>query len=129
VLVAYELRQKAFIFEMEMAGLIAHVPETRTSVPLPKYPSVSRDATLILAKEIETDALLRFIHQMDEPLIEEVRLFDVFTGRPVAQGRKSVSVRIVYRSAQATLEDAAVNEVHRRISDRVVEAFKAELPG
>jgi phenylalanyl-tRNA synthetase beta chain len=129
VLAAYELRQKAFIFEMEMAGLIAHVPETRTSVPLPKYPSVSRDATLILAKEIETDALLRFIHQMDEPLIEEVRLFDVFTGRPVAQGRKSVSVRIVYRSAQATLEDAAVNEVHRRISDRVVEAFKAELPG
>jgi phenylalanyl-tRNA synthetase beta chain len=129
VLAAYDLRQKAFIFEMEVSRLIPHIPETSRSLALPRYPSVSRDATLILAKEIETGALLTCIRQMDEPLVEEVRLFDVFTGAPVAEGRKSVSVRIVYRSAESTLEDAAVNEIHRRISDRLVESFKAELPG
>jgi len=129
VLAAYELRQKAFIFEMEISRLLRHIPDSRKSNPLPKFPSVSRDATLILAKETEADALLSHIRQMDEPLVEEVRLFDVFTGRPVAEGRKSVSVRIVYRSADATLEDAAVNEIHKRISQRLVKTFDAELPG
>jgi phenylalanyl-tRNA synthetase beta chain len=129
VLAAYELRQMAFVFEIEIARLIPHLAGTIRTSALPKFPSVSRDVTLILAKEEETGALLSHIRQMDEPLIEEVRLFDVFTGPPVAEGRKSVSVRIVYRSAETTLEDTAVNEIHKRISDRLIEAFNAELPG
>jgi phenylalanyl-tRNA synthetase beta chain len=89
VLAAYELRQAGVHFRNGLQRLIPHIPESRTSYPLPKFPSVSRDATLILANEVETGALLDYIRQMDEPLIEEVRLFDVFTGRPIAEGAKA----------------------------------------
>jgi phenylalanyl-tRNA synthetase beta chain len=129
VLASYELRQPAYIFEIDLERLVNHIPEVRRSRPLPRYPSTSRDATLIVDKDLEVDAVLIAIRSMDEPLVEEVRLFDVFTGAPIAEGRKSVSLRIVYRSSETTLEDAAVNELHRQISERLVKAFKAELPG
>jgi phenylalanyl-tRNA synthetase beta chain len=40
------------------------------------------------------------IRQMDQELVEEIQLFDIFQGDPVPQGRKSVSFRIIYRSAE-----------------------------
>lgn len=129
VLAAYDLRQNAFVFEIDLPRLVSHIPQVRQSLPLPKYPAVTRDATLIVGRDLEVDGLMAYVRRMDEPLAEDVRLFDVFTGRPIAEGRKSVSLRIVYRSPETTLEDAAVNEVHKRISDRLVKAFNADLPG
>ncbi|RJQ86514.1 MAG: phenylalanine--tRNA ligase subunit beta [Desulfobacteraceae bacterium] len=128
VLAAYELRQKAFVFEINLERLVIHIPETRRSRPLPKYPAVGRDATLIVSKDLEAEALLDYIHAMDEPLVEEVRLFDVYAGPPIPDGRKSISLRIVYRSPETTLEDAAVNAIHKDLSDRLVKAFNADLP-
>ncbi len=128
VLKAYELKQNAFIFEMDLKQLVDLVPDVIQSSPLPKYPSTARDATLIVDKKLETEDVLAYVRQMDEPLVEEVNLFDLFEGKPIAQGRKSISVRIVYRSSEATLEDAAVNQLHKQISDKLVAHFKADLP-
>ncbi|MBI5897047.1 MAG: phenylalanine--tRNA ligase subunit beta, partial [Desulfobacterales bacterium] len=125
---AYDLKQNAFVFELDLARLMAHISDERQNRPLPRFPSVSRDVTLSVRKELEAERLLAYVREMKAALIEEVRLFDVFDGQPIAQGYKSVSLRMVYRSAEATLEDAAVNQLHKQISDRLVEYFKAELP-
>lgn len=125
---AYDLRQKAFIFELDMQRLMDYIPDSLQSRPLPKFPATARDATLIVDKHLETGAILEQVRRMNESLVEEVRLFDVFEGRPIAEGRKSISLRIVYRSAQSTLEDAAVNQLHKTITNRLVEQFNADLP-
>jgi phenylalanyl-tRNA synthetase beta chain len=125
---AFDLRQEAFIFEVDMQLLMAHIPESLQSRPIPKFPSVARDATLIVGNSLEAGAILEQVRQMNEALVEEIRLFDVFEGGPIAQGCKSISLRIVYRSADATLEDAAVNQLHKTITNRLVEQFKADLP-
>ena len=124
----YELRQDAFIFELDMMRLMPHIPEAIQYRPLPKYPATARDATLIVDEKLEAAELLAQVHQMSETLVEAVRLFDVFKGAPIAEGRKSVSLRIVYRSAETTLEDDIVNQLHKRITDRLVDHFKAGLP-
>ncbi|MDA8137798.1 MAG: phenylalanine--tRNA ligase subunit beta [Desulfobacteraceae bacterium] len=129
VLAAYDLRQEVFIFELEMLRLGAHIPEATQSQPLPKYPSTTRDLSLIVNQDLEADALLAHVRRMDEPLMEEVRLVAVFSGQPIATGRKSVSLRMVYRSAETTLEDATVNELHMRIASHLMEHFKAQLQG
>lgn len=125
---AYDLKQDAFIFELDMERLMPHVPDTVQFIPLPKYPSTARDATLILEEKLEATELLTMVEQLNEPLVEEVRLFDVFQGDPIAEGHKSVSLRIVYRSADQTLEDEVVNQLHKRITDRLVDHFNAGLP-
>ena len=125
---AYDLKQDAFIFELDMERLMPHVPETVQFKPLPKYPSTARDATLILKENLEATELLTMVEQLNETLVEEVRLFDVFQGDPIAEGHKSVSLRIVYRSTDQTLEDEVVNQLHKRITDRLVDHFNAGLP-
>ncbi len=128
VLKAYDLKQTAFVFEMDLNALIDRIPEGIHAQPLPKYPATSRDATLIVDQSLESDTLLAQIRQMDQELVEAIQLFDVFQGDPVPENRKSVSLRIIYRSNRETLEDDTVNQVHKTITDHLVAKFKAGLP-
>ena len=128
VLTAYDLKQNAFIFEIDLEQLSNLIPEVVQAKPLPKYPSTARDATLIIDQSIEADMLIAQIRDMNQILVEEIRLFDVFQGEPVPQNRKSVSLRIIYRSDTQTLEDDQVNQIHKEITDRLVRQFKADLP-
>ena len=75
---AYDIKQPVFLFEMDLAQLLTHVPDAITSAPLPKYPSVSRDATLIVDKNVEAAAIVDHVWQAQEPLVETVKLFDPF---------------------------------------------------
>jgi len=124
----YDLKQEAFIFEMDTELLLPHIPEAVQFQPLPKYPATARDATLIVDETLEATELLTMVEQLNETLVEEVRLFDVFQGDPIAEGHKSVSLRIIYRSADQTLEDEVVNSLHKGITGRLVDHFKAGLP-
>ena len=58
---------------------------------------------------------------------EEVTLFDVYQGRPIAEGKKGVSYRIRYQSSDRTLTDEEVNRYHDKVLARIREVFSAEL--
>ena len=124
----FDLKQKAFIFELNLHQLLPLVPDTRHANPLPIYPSVSRDMTLIVDKTQESYDILEKIRYMDEKLIESVQLFDVFEGEPVQKGKKSISFRITYRSMNKTLADDEVNLLHKNIADKVIRVYNAQLP-
>ncbi len=128
VLKNYQLKQSAFIFELDLDVLINAILDTRSATPPPKFPSTSRDITLIVDRNIEADGIVRSIHDQQESLIERVHLFDVFTGEPVATGKKSVSLRVVYRSKVETLEDSVINDLHGKVTSRLLVAFGADLP-
>jgi phenylalanyl-tRNA synthetase beta chain len=128
VLAAYDLKQPVFIFEIFMPQLLSVTPDAVEAQQLPKFPSTFRDATLIVDRDIQSGDILDLVRQMCEPLVEDVQLFDLFEGQPIPQGRKSVSLRITYRSSETTLEDESVNRLHKKISDDLVVRFKADLP-
>ncbi len=84
--------------------------------------------TLIIAESVESVTLTEFVEKLDEQLAESVTIFDVYTGEPIETGKKSVSIRITYRSSTQTLEDSAVNDLHTSISEQLIAAFDASLP-
>lgn len=128
VLSNYDLKQTAFIFELNFDKLINYIPGTKSVIPIPKFPATSRDITLIVNKDIEVNHILRNVMDLNEELVEHLHLFDVFEGDPIPTGRKSISFRITYRSSSETLEDNRTNNLHKSISDRLVEKFDATLP-
>ena len=128
VLDAYGLKQPAFVFEINLQLLTELIPETIVFQPLPKYPATARDATLIVDREVEAQRLVDRLKAMDQPLVEEVMVFDVFQGSPVPDDHKSVSLRIIYRSEQETLEDETVNRIHKELTGLLVAEFNAGLP-
>ena len=128
VLTNYDLKQTAFIFEFNFDRLINYVPDTKSVSPIPKFPATSRDITLIVDKDIEANKILQSVMDLNEELVEDLHLFDVFEGDPIPAGRKSISFRITYRSSSETLEDNRVNNLHKSISDRLLRKIDATLP-
>ena len=125
---AYDLKQTAFIFELDLEKIAGLIPQTRTSKPMPRYPAIYRDITIIVDRGIETQTVLEAVEKFQEELIESLNLFDVFEGNPIAAGKKSVSFRITYRSPGKTLVDDDVNDLHKSITERLLKAFNATLP-
>ncbi len=124
----FNLKQPVFVFELAVARLHALLPANIEAQPIPKFPSIARDITLIIPQALAAEAVCQHIRNSGESLVEDVRIFDVFDGPPIAAGKKSLSVRVTYRSPEATLEDEAVNTIHQRLSAQLLEAFQAELP-
>lgn len=124
----YSLRQPVFLFELDLACLKTLLPGAAQMSPIPRFPATARDVTLIVDQGIESGRLLEHVAIAEQPLIEAVYLFDVFAGEPIPAGKKSISFRVVYRSAERTLEDETVNDVHRQLTGRLLSEFDAALP-
>lgn len=128
VLKRFDIRQPVFALEIHLEALLPHVPDVRPFTPIPRFPAATRDITLIVDKNIEGQRILDQIGDRQTGLIEDVLLFDVYSGAPVPEGKKSISIRITYRSHERTLEDADVNALHRQITEGLLAAFGAALP-
>jgi phenylalanyl-tRNA synthetase beta chain len=130
VLKNYGLKQDAYVFDVDMAMLLSSMPESIQANPLPKFPSLSRDMTFILDKDIEVGAILgqMKIFAERQSLVENYFLFDVFEGQPLAEGKKSLSFRVVYRSASKTLTEKNIKKVHTHMSASILDKFEADLP-
>jgi phenylalanyl-tRNA synthetase beta chain len=126
VLKAFDAKEAAYVFELDVAALLAarQAPQFRA---LPRFPAVERDMAVVVAREVEAAGVFRFIRGLGEELIEDVMVFDAYEGAQVGEGRRSLGFRIVYRSADHTLTDEEVNQVHQRATDRVLAKFGAEL--
>ena len=129
VLAKVDLKQPIFIFEIEVDRLRPLISEIIQSQPIPKFPAVFRDITIHINQEIETQKLFDTIDGCKQKLVERVELLDVFVGEPIPPHKKSISLRVTYRSVNKTLEDEDIHDLHKSITHRLVEAFNATLPG
>jgi phenylalanyl-tRNA synthetase beta chain len=126
---AFDLKQTAFLFELDASALGTLLSETRYRMRIPKFPAVARDITLIVDRSLEAREVLSAISAMNLELLEGVQLFDVFAGEPIPAGNCSLSFRLTYRSPEKTLEDEEVNRLHQSVTERLLAAFHATLPG
>jgi phenylalanyl-tRNA synthetase beta chain len=125
---AYGIKQIAYFYELNLDQLLPMIPELVQVKPIPRYPAIARDITLIIDKAIESGDVLLRIEALNEKLIERIYLFDIFEGGAIPEGKKSISFRIIYRSLSETLEDDKINNVHQLIAEKLLDSFDAELP-
>jgi len=128
VLENYDLKQTAFLFEVYLEHLAPLINDRRQSKPIPKFPAIFRDITVIINNDIETQKVVSEAQNQQDALVESLDLLNVFEGNPIPEGKKSVSLRVTYRSSVKTLKDEDVTPIHQSIADRLVKAFKASLP-
>ena len=128
ILQNFGLKQSVYIAEINIDSLFPFLSVIKQSKPIPKYPAVYRDFTIIIDKEIASGKIMACVEDAREELVESTFLFDVFEGNPIPEGKKSISFRITYRSSSRTLADEEVNQVHQKISGRLLKSFDATLP-
>jgi phenylalanyl-tRNA synthetase beta chain len=129
VISAFDLKQKAFIFELDLKIMSFLTPKTKQFQPVPRFPATFRDVTIIIDKHIESGEVVEMVRNTNDTLIESVFLYDLYEGDPIPKGHKSITLRIVYRSAEKTLEDTDVTPVTQRIAKSLLDKLNASLPG
>lgn len=129
VLAAFDLKQETFIFELDQSLLSSLTPQNKEFFPVPKFPATARDITIIVDKQIESRQVVEMAKDVDNTLVESVFLYDLYEGAPIPKGYKSLTLRIVYRSPEKTLEDADVTPVTQKIAAYLMNKLNATLPG
>jgi len=94
---------------------------------LPKYPAVTRDLAMVTDENIPVGEIEKLIKARGGKILEDVKLFDIYRGKQVGEGRKSVAYSIVFRADDRTLQDSEVNKSMDRILESLQQEYQAEL--
>jgi phenylalanyl-tRNA synthetase beta chain len=95
--------------------------------PLPRYPAVVRDVTLLVDRNLPFAELAAAIASEKVEALNDVKLVGTYEGQNIPDNKRSVTVRIEYRSEQGTLRDEDVEQRHRILLDGLLKKFHAEL--
>jgi phenylalanyl-tRNA synthetase beta chain len=123
----YDIDKKVYAFEFDFNKLCKYAKKELIFKQLPKYPYVKRDIAIILDKDIACDEILKEIRACSEKLVEDVAVFDLYEGRQIGDGKKSIAIRITYRDLERTLTDDVVNEIIVELSDRLEKKFNGQV--
>jgi phenylalanyl-tRNA synthetase beta chain len=122
-----DLPPSVFVFDLDAEALFEQarlVPQYR---PLPRYPAVLRDLAVVVPIELRNEEVRKVILEVGAPLVSEAVAFDVYTGKPIPEGRKNLAYALTYRSPDRTLTDVEVNEAHERIVQQVQQRLGGQL--
>ena len=111
VLERFDVKQDIFVGELNLEELlkISQGKETRF-FPVPKFPPVSRDIAVLVDLDLPVAEVERVIRRSAKYL-ERLKLFDVYTGKGIPDGKKSVAYSLLFRSPDRTLSDEEVNRI------------------
>jgi phenylalanyl-tRNA synthetase beta chain len=124
---AFEISEPVCLFEINVTALLSFTTGHKMFQPIPRFPSTVRDLALVVDFEVTHQRVQDVIRSF--PLVSEVTLFDVYSGKQVTAGKKSLAYRLVYQSPTHTLTDEEVNKVQQQILDRLAKELGATLRG
>ena len=98
--------------------------------PLDRFPTVTRDVAFLADRELKYQAVLDAFASADEPLLVDIRLFDLFidpSGEKVPLHKKSMACSLTYRASDRTLTQEEANAAHGRLKSQLVERLGVTL--
>jgi phenylalanyl-tRNA synthetase beta chain len=113
--------------ELNLAAILGRIPDTVTIEPIPRTPPVLEDLAFVVPDEVLAEDIEGQIRQAGGALLQEVRLFDVYRGEQIEQGRKSLAYALTFQAADRTLTDEEVAKVRHKIIKRLDEELGAKL--
>jgi phenylalanyl-tRNA synthetase beta chain len=119
----YKFRQPVYAAEVDLSALLEMEEMPVLYTPLSRYPSIGRDVSLLVGRRVTLAELLDRVRAEQVEQCREARLVDVYEGANLPAGKRSVTLRMEYRSEERTLRDEEVDELHARL----VRALEAEF--
>jgi phenylalanyl-tRNA synthetase beta chain len=115
-----------FVFELDLEKSLEYAPRKISVRNLPRFPSVARDFAVQVARDFESQQIVKWIKGLGEALIEHVEVFDEYRGAPIPEDKKSLAYKISYRAEDRTLTDAEINALQQHLVSEIGKVFGAE---
>ena len=127
VLKKYGIETRACGGEIDLESLLKEADVMRYYHPLPKYPFINRDISLLVKDDVTVKSIEKITAEKTGDLLESITLFDKYKGKQIPEGIKSLSFNLIYRSDDRTLTDEEVIPVHEKLLEALNEELGAVL--
>ncbi|MBM7597759.1 phenylalanyl-tRNA synthetase beta chain [Virgibacillus halotolerans] len=117
--------KETYVFDINMEQVFAAYSNVPSYHEVPKYPSIARDIAFILAKDVVAGDVKATIEQSGAPLVKDVKIFDLYQGDNLPEGKKSVAYSLLYQHPEKTLTDEEIEASYQEIIETINKAFNA----
>ena len=127
VLKGFDVTGPVYGLDISLDHLVKLYTTEKEFHPLPKYPAAERDVAIIIDSSIPAIQLLDFIREQGVEFLEYVTIFDLYQGKPIPKGKKSIGIKFRYRAEDHTLTEDEINAVHEPLVQKLLNQFRGEL--
>ena len=127
VCAAYGLDGATYCAEIDVVLLHDLEGTEPVYTPLPRFPAITRDIAVVCDAAVPVGELTECIRKAEKNVLRGVKLFDVYTGVGIPEGKKSVAFSLTLRSDDGTLTDDHAEEAVRAVLDALRESFGAVI--
>ena len=129
VLSAYGITKPVYIFELDATTVMKYMAKDLKYKALPKYPSTSRDLAMLVDVDVNAADIEKAMTKAAGQNLTQITLFDVYTGKQVEEGKKSLAFSLTFQSNDKTLTDAEIDPAIEKIVAKLQKDFNANLRG
>ncbi len=122
-----EVEQDVYYLELDLDDFIENLTAAKHFRPIPKYPSMDMDIAIVVDREISHGDIVKVIKKSATDILREVRLFDIYKGAQIEEGKKSMAYSLTFRNEDRTLKDREVEIEVKRILSNLGKEFNAKL--
>jgi phenylalanyl-tRNA synthetase beta chain len=115
------------VFELDLEALFAEVPERLVYEDVITYPAVRQDLAFVVPEDVLAGRLIDAAREAAGPELREMRVFDVYRGGQIPDGKKSIAFSVAFQSSERTLSDEDARALRERIVAALAARFGAEL--
>jgi phenylalanyl-tRNA synthetase beta chain len=123
---SYKFRQPVYVLELDLSALLTSQEKVVQYASLPRYPAVVRDLSLLVSRSVTVGEIMRAVSDRGVAECRGVKLVGTYEGTNVPSGKRSVTLRIEYRSDERTLRDEEVEQQHADLTTSLLQTFGAE---
>ena len=127
VLAAYGIAKPVYIFELDAKTVMKYMAKDFKYKALPKYPATSRDLAMTVDIDINAADIEKAMTKAAGQNLVDITLFDVYTGKQVEAGKKSLAFALTFQSNDKTLTDAEIDASVEKIIAKLEKDFRASL--
>lgn len=120
-------KPRIVVFELNLDKLIEYSKKDIIYKQISKYPYIERDTAIIVDSTLEVSTIKAFITQYKTDLIESFYIFDVYQGKNIPHGKKSIAFNVRYRAFDRTLTDEEVDHLHSAIVNYILDRTNGQI--
>jgi len=123
----WDIEQAVFIMEIDAMPLILSLNRDRRYRPLPVYPSIERDISIVLPEDIPVAQVIAKISEKGGQYLTNVKFYDLYKGKNIDKGLKSFTFNLVFQAEEKTLQDSEIDEIMQVVYQTLEKELNAKL--
>lgn len=115
VLETYEIGTAAYVAELDLSVIFELSTDAVKYKQLPRFPAAQRDIALLVDKTVAAGDLEKTIKKAGGEILDSIKLFDIYEGAQIPEGKKSIAYAIFFRAADRSLTNEEIAKVYNKI--------------